>query len=82
LADALSDYPEALGPLTLDHGLFDHAVTADEDDDARSRVVFAAIWPNNGYDEDGGAQASRTGRTRFRDALHVATAIRYRGTGL
>jgi hypothetical protein len=49
-------------------------------DEQRLRNVFAALWPTNDYEADG-QKKTREGRTRFRDAMHVATAIRYSGTG-
>jgi hypothetical protein len=68
----LSDqYVESFGPLVLDHSRWDHAVLAsDEDADRLARVrdllYGTAITPR---DND------------FRDAMHVATAIRYGAFG-
>jgi hypothetical protein len=50
-------------------------------DEQRLRNVFAALWPTNDYEADG-QKKTREGRTRFKDAMHVATTIRYSGTGL
>ena len=80
LEDQLLAYPIAMGPLVLDHSLLDLSVIGGVADKQRLRNVFAALWPTNDYEDDAKKKTAR-GRTRFRDAMHVATAIRYSGTG-
>jgi len=80
LADQLLAYPMAMGALVLDHSRLDMSVLGGVADEQRLRNVFAALWATNDYENDGQMKTS-TGRTRFRDAMHVATAIRYLGTG-
>jgi hypothetical protein len=80
LADQLLDYPIAMGPLVLDHSLLGFSVVGGAADEQHLRNVFAVLWPLNGYEADGQMKTAK-GRTRFRDAMHVATAIRYSGTG-
>jgi hypothetical protein len=73
-------YDIAHGVLTLDHSVLGMAVLGGEADDVHARAVYAAMWPASNYEADG-QMVTRTGKNRFRDAMHVATAIRYRGTG-
>lgn len=80
LRAALSPFPVAHGPLVLDHSQLDMSVLGSQEDGDRIQRVYALLWPNNRFADDAN-QATATGRTRFRDALHVATAIRYGGTG-
>jgi hypothetical protein len=58
------------------------------EDEHHLRDVFAVLWPTNDYESDGQmkrvdgqAGINKASRARFRDAMHVATAIRYSGTG-
>ena len=63
---------ELLGPVVWDHSRFDHSVWAGDEDGKRIDDVFAALFP--GSDRHG---TDRTSRHKIRDAMHVATAIRY-----
>lgn len=80
LRDDLAPYSVAHGPLVLDHSYLGMSVIGTEEDAGRLDAVYTALWPCNDRDADARAE-SATGRTRFRDALHVATAIRSHGTG-
>ena len=80
LDDALWDYPMAKGPMVWDHSQWDRSVWGNDEDVARIRAVYRTLWPNGDYDADAGLQTAK-GRTRFRDALHMATSIRYLGSG-
>lgn len=80
LRAALAPFPAAMGPLVPDHSLFDMTVLGSDEDADRTAAVYDALWPNNIMADDA-EQMTATGRTRYRDALHVATPIRYHGTG-
>lgn len=78
----LSQYPIWHGPFTIGHSRLGMGLlAADESHEKRLRDVFATVWPNATYDDDA-AERSRTGKNRFRDAMHVATSIQYHQTGL
>lgn len=67
--------PESLGVLVPDHSRIDSSVLGNEDDQARLDRVFAILFPYaDRYSESGRA------RGKIRDAMHVATAIRYGAT--
>jgi hypothetical protein len=72
LLDESADFIESLGPAVVDHSRFDFAVFGSDDDEARFELVFRTLFPHGDR-----AASSRTGRGRVRDAMHVATAIRY-----
>jgi len=80
LADQLLAYPIAMGPVVPGHSLSDISVRGGVVDEERLRRVFALLWPKNDFQDDV-QQKTAKARTRFRDAMHVATAIRYSGTG-
>jgi predicted nucleic acid-binding protein len=63
---------ELLGPAVWDHSRLDHSVWAADEDGKRIDDVFAVLFP--GSDRHG---SDRTSRHKIRDAMHVATAIRY-----
>jgi PIN domain len=63
---------ELLGPAVSDHSRCDHSVWAGDEDSKRIDEVFATLFP--GSDRHG---TDRTSRHKIRDAMHVATAIRY-----
>jgi hypothetical protein len=63
---------ELRGPAVWDHSRWDHSVWAGDDDGRSIDEVFAALFP--GSDRHG---TDRTSRHKIRDAMHVATAIRY-----
>jgi hypothetical protein len=66
-------FVEHLGPFVLDHSLFDHAVLGGDEDEARLRQVFEILFPHSEWDS--------VGRQHVRDAMHIATAIRYGADG-
>ena len=70
-----ADYAEALGPFVFNHSRFDFAVFASEDDDDRLRRVLAITKP-------GVTQRGQVRPNDMRDAMHIATASRYAGSGL
>ncbi len=76
LLDLAADYVIAMGPLVLGHSGVGRSVIGSPEDEARLKQVYALLWPDNDYAADG-AMVTGTGRSRFRDAIHVATAIRY-----
>ena len=63
---------EIHGPAVWDHSRWDHSVWAGDEDGERIDEVFAALFP--GSDRHG---TDRTSRHKIRDAMHVATAVRY-----
>jgi len=77
----LERFDVMFGTLTLDHSRLDMSVVASEDDARRFELVFATLWPHRDRDADGRGE-TREGRNRFRDAMHVDTAIRYGASGL
>jgi hypothetical protein len=64
-----SEYVEHLGPFVLDHSRPDSSVGGSDEDEARLASVFAVLFP--------GADRAATTPNNVRDAMHVATAIRY-----
>jgi hypothetical protein len=76
LEDLAWQFPMPMGPFVLGHSQFDSSVVASEEDQARIEAVYNVLWPDNAIEDDA-APTSSLGRRRFRDALHVATAIRY-----
>lgn len=73
-------YDIARGVLTLGHSVLGMAVLGGDDDEADARAVYAAVWPHGNYETDG-QMVTRAGKNRYRDAMHVATSVRYNGTG-
>lgn len=63
---------EVLGPAVSNHGRLFHSVYASEDDERRLDRVFGLLFPNRGRDG-----SSVTEVHSLRDAMQVATAIRY-----
>ncbi len=80
LEQTLGDYPTAMGTFSVGHSMVGLFVIGSDADAARFDEVYATVWPNNNRDEDGDCRTGM-GRSRFRDALHIETAIRYGGTG-
>ena len=68
-----AEYVEHLGPVVFDHSRFDFAVFASDIDETRRSTVFAILFP--------GADPATTRKQNVRDAMHVATAIRYGANG-
>ena len=66
-------FVELHGPACFDHSTFDHAVYAADDDDSRHQRVYRILFPES----DRRDNLTGRGRRKFRDAMHVATAIRY-----
>lgn len=65
-------YVESMGPMVWDHSRRGHAVWANDDDSERLDRVHSILFPNTD-------RHARTGwaKRKLRDAMHVATAIRY-----
>jgi hypothetical protein len=63
---------ELHGPVVVGHSRWDHAVFASDEDSDRIDGVFAVLFP----DSDRNAM-DRTSIHKLRDAMHIATAIRY-----
>jgi hypothetical protein len=72
-----AEYVESFGPGIVGHSRTNHAVTASVDDRVRLNAVYAILFPGSDRRD------SSTGRARgkLRDAMHVATAIRYGADG-
>lgn len=66
-------YPEALGPLIVGHSRLGHTITGGQEDDERLDRVLSILYPR--------IQRATVRRQHVRDAMHIATAIRYCGTG-
>jgi hypothetical protein len=73
LTEASAEYPEALGPMVLGHSRLDFSVVGSEEDADRLDDVFAILFPN--------VNRATSRKNHIRDAMHVATAIRYGGFG-
>lgn len=65
--------PEAFGPLVLDHSRLGSSVLGTDDDSHRLDRVLAIVHP--------AAVRSGARRQHLRDAMHIATAIRYAMNG-
>ncbi|TXK34260.1 type II toxin-antitoxin system VapC family toxin [Nonomuraea sp. C10] len=73
LTEESSRYPETFGPLILDHSRLGSSILGDDEDEARLHSVFAILYP--------GAEWGEARKNHVRDAMHVATSIRYGGDG-
>jgi hypothetical protein len=73
LTEASAEYPEAVGPMVLGHSRLGFAVLGSEEDADRLDDVFAILFPN--------VNRIAARKNHIRDAMHVATAIRYGGFG-
>ncbi|MFD5254714.1 hypothetical protein ACFWM5_17970 [Streptomyces bobili] len=71
LTEASASYAESFGPMVLDHSRLDHCVLGSDEDIARNDLVFSTLFP--------GADRATCRKNHIRDAMHVATAIRYGG---
>lgn len=75
LLNESSAYFESLGPLVLDHSRLGFAVLGNDDDEDRLDRVYRILFPDSDRHHAGTGRARR----KIRDAMHVATAIRYGG---
>ena len=76
----LASFDVALGPMVLNHSRLGWSITGDNEDQQLLESVYLAIWPSGDY-MAARETSSKLGRNRFRDAMHIAWAIRYHGTG-
>jgi hypothetical protein len=72
-----TEFVESFGPLVWDHSRWDSAVWGSDDDSARLNAVYAILFPGS----DRAASGTRRSQRKLRDAMHVATAIRYGADG-
>lgn len=68
-------YWESFGPLVLDHSRLGSTVVGSADDHDRLDHVYRILFPGS----DRHSAATGRARRKLRDAMHVATAIRYGG---
>lgn len=73
LLDQSSQYVEHFGPAIIDESRLGSCVVAGEEDVDRHQRVFRILFP--------GADPATATLNHFRDAMHVATAIRYGAKG-
>jgi hypothetical protein len=73
LVELAVDYAEYFGPLVLGHSRLGSSVLGSEEDGDRLRRVFGIIFPTRIYEE--------ARQQDLRDAMNVATAIRYAVNG-
>ena len=73
LLEQSRSYVEHFGPLVLDHSRLDSCVLGTDEDEARCERVFGILFP--------GANRQTARRNHVRDAMHIATAIRYARSG-
>jgi hypothetical protein len=66
-------YSEYLGPLGVGHSRLDHSVLGSDDDEERLHQVFSCLFPRGDW--------FSARRQDVRDAMSVATAIRYGMSG-
>jgi hypothetical protein len=78
LLAASAPYVESMGPLVLDNSRWDGAVWGNDEDAERIDSVFRILFPDSDRDDHSTGRARR----KLRDAMHVATSIRYAGSGL
>lgn len=72
--------PMAYGPLLLGHSMLGRTVLGSKADHSRIDAVYQALWERPGK-KTKPLKESKSARRRTRDALHVATAIRYGASG-
>lgn len=77
LMNESSRYVESLGPAVWGHSRWGHSVFASEEDAKRIDHVFAILFPGSDRHDLSTGRARR----KLRDAMHVATAIRYGANG-
>lgn len=77
LLEASSEFIESLGPVVLDHSRLDFSVLGSDEDEARLDRVYRILFP----DSDRSDTSAGRSRRKMRDAMHVATALRY-GAGM
>jgi hypothetical protein len=68
-----SGYIESLGPMVLGSSRWGHGVFSNKEDSNRIDAVYAVLFPAS----DRGDVSTKRGQGRLRDAMHVATAMRY-----
>lgn len=73
LLERSAELDEYLGPLVLDHSRLGYAVVGGAADEERLERVFRILHP--------GGDRQKPGSHDLRDAMHVATAIRYGADG-
>jgi len=78
LLDLASTHSISMGPMVLDHSLLGLSVLGSDEDALRiahvHQILWSRDWPSDGHEVEKG---NRTAKTRSRDTLHVANAIRY-----
>jgi hypothetical protein len=77
LLAASAPYIEALGPAVFGSSRLDHTVFGSDEDDARLDRVYSILFPGSDRRDD----STNRARRKVRDAMHLATAIRYGGNG-
>jgi hypothetical protein len=73
LMEASAAYPEPLGPVVSGHSRWDFSVWGSQEDSERLDEVFAILFP--------AVNRATCRRNHVRDAMHIATSIRYGGYG-
>ena len=69
LLESSAEYVEVLGPLVFNHSRLDHAVVGNDDDRDLLERVFGTVHPD--------VEITAARRQHKRDAMHIATTIRY-----
>jgi hypothetical protein len=77
LLDRSAPYVESMGVLVWDHSRWGHAIWGNDDDAERLDRVFRVLFPGSKRTD----QSTGRSRRKLRDAMHVATAIRYGANG-
>ena len=79
LREQLDGRPISFGLVRLDHSASDYAVLGTEEDEQRFAALYQVVYPQHDPSVDGGGEGSRTGKTRFRDVMHLETVVRQAG---
>jgi hypothetical protein len=73
LLAASSRYIESLGPVVLDHSRLNFSVLGSDVDEERLDRIYRILFP----DSDRSDTSTGRSRRKVRDAMHLATALRY-----
>ncbi len=73
LLRASSGYVESFGPVVVGHSRMGHALIGSEEDGARLDLAYRTLFPSPADPNQSARRATR----KQRDAMHLATAIRY-----
>lgn len=83
LLDSISQFPIPLGPITLGSSLVGFGVVGSNDDQRRIDKVHSIVWSGHTFGNDSTKmESNKAARSRVRDTLIVANALRHGVNGL